>query len=443
MRLLHTERLDFQEFFDSQTPVYAILSHRWTGDEVSFQDFDRCKKNRKPSFDKIRNCCSLAKKNGYEWVWIDTCCIDKKSSAELSEAINSMYAWYENARVCYVYLVDVSWSGDWETTRAEFRSSAWFTRGWTLQELLAPDEVLFFDLHWRFIGHKKVSSDNGRSLNRDISEVTGISGYDLQNEPLFSPTRECVAKKLSWLSRRSTTRVEDMAYCMLGLCSVNMPLLYGEGEKAFLRLQSEIIKQSDDESIFAWFCDEQGRSTSFMSGLIAPSPKCFAESGQVFTGLAMNRKQPYFQTNKGLAYPIPRPRTSVIGDHYSLGLECSIESRDAKLELRFVAFDLVFYGNSWRRLLIGGEPRVLSDFELWNSFTKEEGCFFETIYFPENRIVHFDPNRQEFLNYYQLPEGQIWTGPSGERYEIRDWDWQSKQDCVINGAWSLNAGTKI
>ncbi|KAL8835949.1 MAG: hypothetical protein Q9176_006633 [Flavoplaca citrina] len=425
MRLLHTERLDFQEFFDSQTPKYAILSHRWTGDEVSFQDFNRYKEEQRPCFDKISNCCSLAKSDGYEWVWIDTCCIDKKSSAELSEAINSMYAWYKKADVCYVYLVDVSWSGDWETTRDQFRASAWFTRGWTLQELLAPKNVLFFDFHWIFIGHKKFFSENGRSLNCDISDVTGISEHNLGYNLWSSSAVQCVARKLSWLSRRNTTRVEDMAYCMLGLCGVNMPLLYGEGEKAFLRLQSEIIKNFYDESIFAWFCDEEGRSISFLGGLIAPSPRCFAESGQIGPGLALKRKQPYSQTNKGLAYAIPRPRKwtkkePTHGDHYSLCLDCSIESSDEKVANMSVIIDLVFYFSTWARLHIGSKPRSVGDTALWDSVTEGKGFTFDTMYFTDPEIMSIEHKEERFLDRYHIPEGQLWTGPAGEKYEIRD-----------------------
>lgn len=244
MRLLHTERLEFQEFFDSQTPKYAILSHRWTGNEVSFQDFESCKEQRRSSFEKIRNFCSLANKDGYEWGWIDTCCIDKRSSAELSEAINSMYAWYKKAVLCYVYLSDVLLTGDfWKSERvqSEFRGSAWFTRGWTLQELLAPARVDFFDCNWKYIGAKELY--NHGDLEALISDITGINTKDLFNYP----TSQCVAKKLSWVSMRETTRAKDMAYCMLGLCGISMPLLYGEGDKAFWRLQLEIIKQSDNE----------------------------------------------------------------------------------------------------------------------------------------------------------------------------------------------------
>ncbi|KAL8669256.1 MAG: hypothetical protein Q9168_006140 [Polycauliona sp. 1 TL-2023] len=157
MRLLQTETLEFHEFFDSQTPVYAILSHRWTSNEVSFQDFDSCKQGRKQNFAKIHNYCQLARKTGYDWVWIDTCCIDKGSSAELTEAINSMYAWYENAGICYAYLADVlavEGQGGWSHTHRQVLNSQWFTRGWTLQELLAPEVVLFLDVNWTVIGSK-------------------------------------------------------------------------------------------------------------------------------------------------------------------------------------------------------------------------------------------------------------------------------------------------
>ncbi|KAL8870384.1 MAG: hypothetical protein Q9174_003562 [Haloplaca sp. 1 TL-2023] len=318
MRLIHTERLEFQEFFDSQTPKYAILSHRWTDNEVSFQDFDRCKEARNSSFDKISNFCSLAKEDGYNWAWIDTCCIDKKSSAELSEAINSMYAWYEKAGVCYVYLADVSSSGDSQETLCKFRGSVWFTRGWTLQELLAPNTVLFYNLHWKYIGSKI-------SLRDEISEVTGINWRDAP------PTSQCVARKLSWVSGRKTSRVEDMAYCMLGLCGVNMPLLYGEGKRAFQRLQFEIIKDTDDESIFAWFCDDDGRSGSYISGMIAQYPINFSKSAHIAPRQrsildAEYTAPPYSMTNKGVAYPVSRLKRLAVGYAQNVSYDQDINS---------------------------------------------------------------------------------------------------------------------
>jgi hypothetical protein len=255
MRLIHTTSGEFKEFFDSEIPPYSILSHRWGPDEVSFQDYEAGTKEFSEGHTKIRRCCALALERGFDWVWIDTCCIDKKSSAELTEAINSMYRWYENARECYAYLNDVTWAqigtkDEMEQSRKEFRDSKWFTRGWTLQELLAPELVLFFDRSWNLIGPKSSEGVKVSDLATEISSITEIDIKYIKN--VYRGRGACAAVKMSWVSRRQTSRSEDMAYCLLGIFDVNMPLLYGEGKKAFFRLQFEIIKQSDDESIFAW-----------------------------------------------------------------------------------------------------------------------------------------------------------------------------------------------
>ena len=265
MRLLHTATFRFEEFFDSRVPRYAILSHRWGDRELTFQDFDIGKPQTWPGFVKIKGCCSLAQSRGLEWIWIDTCCIDKKSSAELSEAINSMFRWYAEAAECYAYLSDVRWDKGLDFP-ASFKQSGWFTRGWILQELLAPSSVIFYDVKWNRIGCKK-------ELLREISDVTGI-GVQYLND-----MREAsVAAKMSWISKRQTSRAEDIAYCLLGLFDVKMPLLYGEGRKAFLRLELEIIKKSNDDSIFAW---TSPNAKSNNSGLLALWPDVFAHSADV------------------------------------------------------------------------------------------------------------------------------------------------------------------
>ena len=255
---------------------------------------------------KIKACCALAASRGFKYVWIDTCCIDKTSSAELSEAINSMYRWYRNAGICYAYLVDV-WIGEkrvdsrkvardlkeyspWVVTELwnMFRKSRWFTRGWTLQELLAPSSVYFLDKKWRFLGDKV-------SLKKELSSITGI-----QQNHMFEHTSASAAQKMSWASGRKTTRLEDTAYSLMGLFDVNMPLLYGEGSNAFTRLQHEIVKISDDESIFAWEDDLLQES-----GMFAQSPKAFAKSGDIVqikeTHPLYVSRAPYAVTNRGLA----------------------------------------------------------------------------------------------------------------------------------------------
>ncbi|TVY70158.1 Vegetative incompatibility protein HET-E-1 [Fusarium oxysporum f. sp. cubense] len=219
---------------------YAILSHTWGEDEVSFQDYHGSKRESMKGFAKVKACCMQARKDSIGWVWIDTCCIDKKDSAELSEAINSMYAWYRESAVCYALLEDVH-SGSSRSSEVEFRSARWFTRGWCLQELIAPRRVEFYAGDWSELGTKW-------SLATTVKEITGIP-YDAlcHNRPLSDFT---AAERMSWASKRETTRIEDMAYCLLGIFDVNMPLIYGEGKKSFIRLQMEILKEKEDYSLF-------------------------------------------------------------------------------------------------------------------------------------------------------------------------------------------------
>ena len=192
---------------------------------------------------KVREACAFARANGYQYIWIDSCCIDKTSSAELSEAINSMYAWYARAEICYAYLADVPPAADHRKPRSDFRGSLWFTRGWTLQELIAPRDVLFLSGDWAPIGPKYALVDL-------IEDITGISEEALLHvEPL---DRFSVAQRLSWAAGRETTRLEDQAYSLLGIFDINMPTLYGEGDRAFRRLQEEIMQRVPDQSLFAW-----------------------------------------------------------------------------------------------------------------------------------------------------------------------------------------------
>ena len=340
MRLLNTKSLQFEEFFDDQIPKYAILSHRWGDDEVTFQEFRKGKKQEGQGYTKIRRCCALAWNRGFTWVWIDTCCIDKKSSAELSEAINSMYRWYRNAVECYAHLSDVAWESQYlEASKKAFGQSLWFTRGLTLQELLAPRHVLFFDRKWEYIGSK----DN---LSKEISAATGI-----RNTHLKYYYTACVATRMSWVSKRSTSRVEDMAYCMLGLFDVNMPLLYGEGGKAFMRLQLEIIKQSDDEAIFAWTSSMWSRS-----GMLASTPRYFADSENIVLHSSLKkRRSPYGMTNQGLEFHVPysgpndgKGEIDNIRDNdLSFTLNCWREEITGPLAIRI---NLLKFGNSWKRV---------------------------------------------------------------------------------------------
>ncbi|KAF2168774.1 hypothetical protein M409DRAFT_65182 [Zasmidium cellare ATCC 36951] len=243
MRLINVQTLELEEF-DANPPRYAILSHRWVGREVSYEHYPDPQTRTGASFEKISKFCEIVR-TGFKisgrvqepvaWAWVDTCCIDKRSSAELSEAINSMWYWYSNAEFCVAYLFDVA---DSETS---ISTSEWFQRGWTLQELLAPRNVIFFDQAWEIISDKW-------GCYEIICETTGIPPERLLSG---NARRASVAQKMSWASGRVTTRREDQAYCLFGLFDVNLPLLYGEHDRAFTRLQKAIVLQSDDESIFA------------------------------------------------------------------------------------------------------------------------------------------------------------------------------------------------
>ncbi|KAI0418653.1 heterokaryon incompatibility protein-domain-containing protein [Xylaria grammica] len=222
MRLINSKTLQLHEFEQSSPgiPRYAILSHTWGDDEVTFHDMTSkhpAALARKKGYAKIWQTCRLAQQDNLEYVWIDTCCIDKSSSAELSESINSMFKWYANAAVCYVFLFDF--------------------------ELLAPDILAFYDAGWTAVGTKQ-------SLTREISDITGIG-----QEILLRPSQIflcSVSQRMSWAAFRETARIEDEAYCLLGIFGIHMPLLYGEGLMAFRRLQEEIIKRSADLTIFFW-----------------------------------------------------------------------------------------------------------------------------------------------------------------------------------------------
>ena len=359
MRLLNVRSRRLEEFFDKPVPDYAILSHTWGEHEIVYQDFqqsdhllrllrevqvlslsptqssqkpalsqsrlrnettlDSLKPHSTPSrYVKIDGCCAQAIKDGCRYVWIDTICIDKSSSAELSEAINSMYKWYANGLVCYVYLSDVRSTFDPqdELGSADFRKSRWFTRGWTLQELLAPSQLVFFTSSWSEIAMVDKDPwswsagdrphDSMLSLLTTITKIPRVYlsfGKRLQDAP--------VCQRMAWSAHRQTTRPEDEAYCLLGLFDINMPLLYGEGRKAFMRLQQQLMQVAADDTLFCWGRDAFAEPDSYpdveWSGLLAKSPSWF--SGLQSTSLKLElRQQPshYMLTNRGVLLTLPR-----------------------------------------------------------------------------------------------------------------------------------------
>ncbi|KAH8707474.1 hypothetical protein GQ44DRAFT_628736, partial [Phaeosphaeriaceae sp. PMI808] len=241
LRCSDTGDFGLPEAFASDKTIrpYAILSHTWEdGQEVTFKDLMESTGKDKTGYHKIRLCAQQAKRDGLQYFWVDTCCIDKSNPAELQKAINSMFRWYKNARKCYVYLQDVStmkrkvsdrdMEYTWETA---FRQSRWFRRGWTLQELLAPTSVQFFSQEWKKLGDKQ-------SLVQKIHEATGIPNTALQGAPMV---RFSEKERFSWIQSRETKIEEDKAYALLGIFDVEMPLCYKEGYAcAFKRLQEEI-----------------------------------------------------------------------------------------------------------------------------------------------------------------------------------------------------------
>jgi hypothetical protein len=311
---------------DSTRPYYVILSHTWGPEEVSFQEIQSSHdpiRECKAGYRKIQKCCDRAAADGFEYAWIDTCCIDKTNSAELSEAINSMFRWYREAVECYAYLEDIHWK--WgpfgEGSNSEIRQSRWFTRGWTLQELLAPATVLFFDQNWAEIGTKA-------SLSESIANITSIpSSVLLLDKGIESFS---VAQRMSWASKRQTTRIEDLAYCLFGIFDVSMPLVYGEGMKAFTRLQLEILRTSDDQSLFSWTSNvpEEGKESQ-PTGPLARSPADFATCGEIVTiqkdPSTLERARPFEMTNKGLRIELRVAYTEDIQIQFAL-LNCGYQN---------------------------------------------------------------------------------------------------------------------
>jgi hypothetical protein len=242
MRLIHVETLRI-EVFNEPPHKYAILSHRWIhGQEVCLQDWEAFVAKQQPilnqiqpklGFIKIHNACAQAKKQGMDWIWIDTMCIDKTNDAEVKMSINRMFSWYQQASICLVYLHDLQGGNRLEVI-SEDQKPTWFTRGWTLQELLAPTTVLFFDQHWNYLGTRS-------ELAEAINKFTGIPLDVLCHCNIKSYS---YAKRLSWSKGRETELPEDRVYSLIGLSEVFVSAEYGIGyHQALLKLKSAILER--------------------------------------------------------------------------------------------------------------------------------------------------------------------------------------------------------
>ncbi|KAI8626694.1 HET-domain-containing protein [Xylariaceae sp. FL1651] len=348
MRLINIHTLSFETVDQvkrqtkAETVPYVIISHRWLDDEVVFADMENdsagfLKQCQDPSWSKAQSAAKLlgARDKAYAWstqrhrneknlplvnhFWLDNVCINKTDTVELSESINSMFRWYKEATVCFVYMNDCR-----EGDMSLFGKSEWFQRGWTLQELVAPEACEFYDRDWKYIGSRN-------TLSSEIAQRTSISRHTLSlssKSGMSKLSSESVGHRMSWAAQRQTTKGEDLAYCLMGLFGVNMPALYGEGaERAFRRLQEEILKYSDDHSLFAWV-DDKATDGGKSSGLLAPRPSCFHTTGKYAYGEALknidaHESEPYNLTNKGLSISLRMFQQG--GDVYVASLECLVD----------------------------------------------------------------------------------------------------------------------
>ncbi|KAI0645333.1 heterokaryon incompatibility protein-domain-containing protein [Trametes meyenii] len=379
MYLLNTETFELHRFDDKQQlPPYAILSHVWGDREQTFQDTPVVKDSqsrrgpfqrasdlalRRPS-KKIRGACTRARQDGWSWLWADTSCIDTTNSAQLSETINSMFTLYRNASMCYAYLEDVPSGQDLYPLHSSFRRSRWFKRVWTLQELIAPPAIIFLSSDWRRIGSKW-------RLAELIESITGIDRLVLTHK---RPLEEVsVACRMSWAATREARREEDRAYSLMGIFGVCMPTIYGERERAFFRLQEEIIKRTPDQSIFAWgrALHDHGSGTlivtaqkhdydsqSDMEGLFATSPADFRGCADIspielsdfatLAGLERENVPIYAQTGAGICTTLPIAHSPDSQDT-QLGLLACVDGNG-----RLVALYLRAHPNMSSKLLVGG-----------------------------------------------------------------------------------------
>ncbi|KAM5342311.1 hypothetical protein ACJ41O_013277 [Fusarium nematophilum] len=321
MRLLHSSRLHLRTFFGNEIPPYAILSHTWDQDEFLYNHLrsglaelqllqtlkTSSTRHQPPTMTrglyKVLMTCLTAEHLGLEWVWVDTCCIDKSSSTELSESINSMFRWYAKSAICFAFLEDVTLEPDGKFPALE--QSRWFTRGWTLQELIAPHRILFYGRNWGFLGPsnhilprlaaitgiKEALLDNcEKSLPSNQSAPSGqkLCCCSVRRDVSAVLQNESAVTKMKWAATRRLTREEDIAYCLLGIFNVNMPLIYGEGAvQAFYRLQREIINSVADQSLLLFLdpgdavesrdtCSSRTTTT-----LLAEHPSWFLHSGTI------------------------------------------------------------------------------------------------------------------------------------------------------------------
>jgi hypothetical protein len=344
------------------------------------------------------------------------CCIDKTSTAELSEAINSMFRWYRESKICYAYLSDVS-------DASRFTESRWFTRGWTLQELVAPYNICFYDVKWYLIGTKL-------SLQAAISERTRIAEKVLATGEFDYIS---IAQRFSWAADRETTRTEDLAYCLLGMFNVNMPLLYGEGEKAFRRIQEEIMKISDDQSLFAWGLSDSPRTMQQfietyryrdseqrnLHGLFARSPRSFTYAHRIRLLETPRTSLPPILTNNGVRIELQLLRPKGITLEFA-AIFCSVEGNYSS----YLGFPLSSDGKGWKSRL--GELVLIHTYDLVSSdaevpYRDPYVCFIKQ---PSTRFIDSPRFQREMklvlIDRYGLYEQSAVLCSANAEYSPRD-----------------------
>ncbi|KAE9976271.1 hypothetical protein BLS_002145 [Venturia inaequalis] len=350
MRLLNTQTLLLQGFPENEVKrlPYGILSHTWLPrkKEVTFEDMqmDQEHYRNKLGYGKIKGCCEQARAEStpIDWVWIDTCCIDQKKEAELGQAIRSMWRWYADAAFCYALLADVSGKTPIDSPSFDetFKNDKYFTRAWTLQELLAPKEVVMFSKDWDRIGTRA-------GFRKIISAATRIDPKALDGIDT-SRSSFSIAQRMCWAADRNCSIPEDIAYCLMGIFDVSMPVLYGENpEKAFLRLQEEIVKQTNDESLLAWDPDpdhiESGAETSGsgyttsplrLTGPLASHPRQFRNSGNIKTFNIWDQAFPYSMHSGVMEIRLPLVPVLPPSDLFILMFNCAREGKEGLVGIR-------------------------------------------------------------------------------------------------------------
>ena len=397
MRLINTDTRLIEKFDDpSNVPNsgYAILSHTWTikpDKELELEDIrtagnEAAKAKLVEVNPKTRETCRLAQMSALSYAWIDTICIDQNSSSDKSEAINAMYRYYQDAKICFTHLFDVDGHGitltdfnpnkpdtdDMKAVRKEFTNARWFKRGWTLQELLAPPQLWFYDKNWNRLGSRDELCDT-------IAKITRIEPGVLQDAQQMWACS--IAKRMSWAAGRETRRQEDKAYSLLGIFGVNMPMIYGEGARAFIRLQEEIIKISDDQSLFTWSTSEDQNN----SALLARSPDAFKGCTNIIREPLRTDEYPYSVNNRGISMQlnlvcwstdvyiapincIRQPTQQQSGTQYKKSLQLGLFLKREKENDKFIR--IAFQGKDIYEFPLGGS---VNPNDQMNTFTDDQG----------------------------------------------------------------------